>query len=370
MPFKMIQELKDLRGKSVLLRLDLNVPIQDGKVLDDFRIKASLPTLDYLKQAGARVVIMSHIGEGGQETLQPVADYLGLPLLPLKLDTLKSELSSLQPGQAVLLENLRQDPREVANDSNFAAELASLGDIYVNDAFSVSHRKHASIVSLPKLLPSYAGFLIQSEVEHLSMAFNPEHPFLFIIGGAKFETKINLVRRFIDLADKIFIGGALANTLLKKKGYEVGTSLVDDKSIDLDFVLNSEKVILPSDVSVIDGAGRVIKPADQVLADENILDIGSEALAELEHMISGAKFVLWNGPLGNFERGFKSMTEDLAKYIAASGAQAIVGGGDTLAAISGLGILDRFAFVSSGGGAMLDFLANGTLPGIEALESN
>ncbi|MDO8493026.1 MAG: phosphoglycerate kinase [bacterium] len=371
MNFKTISDLKDLRGKKVLLRLDLNVPIKDGVVLDDFRIKSSMPTLNYLKDAGAKVVILSHIGEEGTETLRPVADHLKIRLLPIKIDSaLQDEISNMSDGDVVMLENLRQDPREVANDENFAKELAGLGDIYVNDAFSVSHRKHASIVSLPKLLPCHAGFLIQSEVTHLSSAFDPEHPFLFILGGAKFETKINLVRKFIGIADQIFIGGALANTIFKKKGYEVGVSLVDTKEMDLDFVLNNKKIILPTDVSVLDGAGHVIKPADQVLKDENILDIGTESLDQLRQMIGQSKFILWNGPLGNFERGFKSMTEDLARYIADSGIRSIVGGGDTLAAISGLGILDKFTFVSSGGGAMLDFLANGTLPGLEALKNS
>lgn len=367
MSFKDISGLRDLRGKKVLLRLDLNVPVKDGHILDDFRIKSSMPTLNYLKEAGAKIIILSHMGEEGTETLLPVAEYLHIKLLPIKINsTLEVELSGLFEGEVVMLENLRQDPREVANDFEFARALAGLGDVYVNDAFSVSHRQHASIVSLPKLLPHYAGFLIQSEVAHLSAAFNPEHPFLFIIGGAKFETKINLVKKFINIADQIFIGGALANTIFKKKGYEVGLSLTDKKDIDLDFVLNNERVVLPPDVSVLDGGGR-IKKAEQVLANENILDIGTESLDMLRGMIKSSKFVLWNGPLGNFERGFRSMTEDLARCIVDSGVKSIVGGGDTLAAISLLGILDKFTFVSSGGGAMLDFLANGTLPGLDAL---
>lgn len=368
-PVRSIKELNDIEGRVVLLRLDLNVPIKDGLVLDDFRIKASLPTLNYFKEHGARIVILSHMGENGDETLKPVADYLKIKLLPLKIDlSLKEEIRNLPNGQAVILENLRQNPGEVANDEEFAKELAGLGEIYVNDAFSVCHRKHSSIVSLPKLLPSYAGFLIQSEVQNLSDAFNPKHPFLFIIGGAKFETKISLVKRFTSIADQIFIGGALANTIFKKMGYEVGVSLVDNKEMDLDFVLDSKKIVLPTDVIVLNSSGRVIKPADKVLPEENILDLGTESLEKLKKMVDQSEFILWNGPMGNFERGFKNVTEELALHISKSKAKTIVGGGDTLASISNLGIMDKFTFVSSGGGAMLDFLANGTLPGIETLK--
>ncbi len=371
MEFNKVEDLKNIDGKTVLLRLDLNVPIKDAAVLDDFRIRASMKTLDYLKKNGAKIIIISHIGEQGNESLSPVADYLKVKLLPIKIDSqLRDEIANMLVGEAVMLENLRQDPREIVDDQTFAVELASLADIYVNDAFSVCHRRHASIVSLPKILPSYAGFLIQSEVENLSSAFSPEHPFLFIVGGAKFETKINLVKKFISIADKIFICGALANNIFKTLGYEVGTSLVDSKEIDLNFVLDEKKILFPSDVIVQGGSGNTVKKSDQVLKDENILDLGTESLATLRKLISESRFILWNGPVGNFEKGFSSMTNDLAQMIADSGVRSIVGGGDTLAAISGLGIMDKFTFVSSGGGAMLDFLANGTLPGIEALKKS
>ncbi|MBI3632747.1 MAG: phosphoglycerate kinase, partial [Candidatus Vogelbacteria bacterium] len=206
MSFRGIKEAGDITGKRVLLRLDLNVPIKNGAVFDDYRIRASMPTLNYLKKIGARVVILSHAGELGIETLRPVADYLKVPLLPIKVDdSLKEKISDLQNGDVVMLENLRQDPREISNDFTFAQELASLGDMYVNDAFSVSHRRHASIVSISKCLPSYAGLLFESEVTNLSKLFKPEHPFLFILGGAKFETKIKLVKKFLDIADEVFI---------------------------------------------------------------------------------------------------------------------------------------------------------------------
>ncbi|MBI3632226.1 MAG: phosphoglycerate kinase [Candidatus Vogelbacteria bacterium] len=368
MKFKSIRDAGELFGKKVLLRLDLNVSLKDGAVFDDFRIKGSLPTLNYLKDADAKIIILSHLGEGGTETLRPVADYLKVSLLPIKIDvSLKDRVAHMQNGEVIILENLRQDKREVVNDPEFAKELASLGDIYVNDAFSVSHRNHTSIVALPKLLPHYAGFLLQSEVENLSKLFNPDHPFLFILGGAKFETKINLVKKFLDIADKIFIGGALSNTIFKKMGYETGVSLVDEKEMNLDFVLNNKKIVLPMDVTVRDAMGDSVKLPDQVLKNENILDMGPESLEATKKMIDDAKYILWNGPMGNFEKGLKQITEDLATHLSKSGAKTIVGGGDTLTAIRDLDLVDKFTFTSSGGGAMLDFLVNGTLPGIEAL---
>ena len=373
MTCRSLGELKNFRGKKVVLRLDLNVPIRGGVVFDDFRVKGSMPTLNYLRDGGAKVIIISHIGEKGLETLRPVADYLNVKLLPLRIDSsLKNEIGEMSPGQVVMLENLRQDLREIQNGIDFARELASLGDIYVNDAFSVSHRKHASIVTLPSLLPSYVGFLLQSEMVNLSKAFDPPHPFLLILGGIKFETKINLVKKFVGIADQIFIGGGLSNTLFKKMGYEVGVSLVDQKDIDLDFIfsaMDKNKIILPVDVTVSSEAGNTIKRPDQVLVSENILDMGTESLESLRRMIDKSKFILWNGPMGNFEKGFKNVTEKLALAISQSGARSIVGGGDTLASIRDLGIMDKFTFVSSGGGAMLDFLVNGTLPGIETIKN-
>lgn len=365
---KDIRGVSSLEGKVVLLRLDLNVPINEGNIVDDFRIKASMPTIKYLQERKAKILILSHIGDKGVESLSPVADYLGVKILPLKFDQdLSKDIRSIPDGQLAMLENLRQDSREVSNEYSFAEDLARLGDIYVNDAFSVSHRNHASIVSLPKILPSYAGLLIQSEVDNLSKVFEPEHPFLFILGGAKIETKIALVRKFTDIADRIFIGGALANTVFKKKGYEVGVSLVDDGNINLDFILNDDKFILPSDVTVSGLSGNIVKKADQVSPGDNILDIGPESLGELKRVVDSARFILWNGPMGNFEKGFRNMTEDLAIYVSKTKAKTVVGGGDTIASIQSLSIMDKFTFVSSGGGAMLDFLANGTLPGIQAL---
>jgi len=367
-----IKELGDISGKKILVRLDFNVPVKDGKVFNDFRITKSMPTIAYLKEKGAKVIIVSHIGEIGTETLAPVAEYLGVKLLPADpiSQVVKEAVGAMRDGEVLMLDNLRQNPGEVLNDENFAKSLADLADIYVDDAFAVMHREHASLVSVPKLLPSYAGFLVEEELAHLSKAFSPDHPFLFILGGAKFETKMGLVGKFLNIADKIFIGGALSNTVFKYMGMEVGVSLVDKASLDLDFTKNNPKVFLPSDVRAVDGGVTLVKRPNEVLPSDNILDIGPETVDTLKKEISSAKFILWNGPLGNYEKGFSGTTEDIARFVSESGAISIVGGGDTVASIKSLNIFDKFTFVSSGGGAMLDFLANGTLPGLEALNKS
>jgi len=384
---KTIDKANIKAGTRVLLRADFNVAIQNGKVVDDFRIRKTLQTLDFLKKKGANVVIVSHIenaaGVEGKPTLMPVVEVLNKLGFPCDFaETIEeaAKISLKKTDQSVasfiLLENIRNYPGEALNDPAFAKQLATLGDIYVNDAFSVSHRAHASIVGVPKLLPHFAGFQLALEVENLSRAFNPSHPFFFILGGAKFNTKLPLVEKFLDKADTIFIGGALSNDFFKAKGYEVGRSMVSTSKIDFDGLLSNKKIILPSDI-VADstGAQRILAP-DKVSKNEKILDAGPETLAILKEKINTARFILWNGPLGNYENGYKEPTHELARMIALAtqkGAESIVGGGDTLAAIaelkqsSGESLEDAFTFVSTGGGAMLDFLAKGTLPGILAL---
>ena len=250
--------------------------------------------------------------------------------------------------------------------------------MYVNDAFSVSHRAHASIVGVPQLLPHFAGFQLALEVENLSKAFNPSHPFLFILGGAKFDTKLPLVEKFLEKADGIFIGGALANDFFKAKGYEVGRSTISTATIDFDGLLLDKKILLPTDVIVESGGSQKASLPEKVSSDERILDAGPETLAELKDKIDAAKFILWNGPLGNYENGYKEPTHELARMIAhatKNGVESVIGGGDTLAAIAelkqsgGESLEDAFTFVSTGGGAMLDFLAQGSLVGIDALDA-
>lgn len=372
MNFKTIDEAGDLKGKRVVLRLDLNVPIVEGKIENDFRIKQSLSTINFLRNAGAKIIAISHIERKGSSSLLPVSAYLK-KLFPVKFvekypsAELAKVVSSLKAGEMILLENLRNDPREKANDNSFSKELAALGDLYVDEAFSAAHRKHASIVGIPKFIPGYAGLLFKKEVENLSLAFNPPKPFLFVLGGAKFETKMPLVKKFIKSADTIFIGGALANDFFREKGLEVGRSVVSEGKLDLKAILASKKISLPLDVRVENSLGRMVKTPDQVTKEDAMWDAGPATIVQLKELVSASKFVLWNGPLGNYEIGFTEATEEFAKIIAKSGAESIVGGGDTVASIESLGLQDKFTFLSTAGGAMLDFLANETLPGIDAL---
>ncbi len=371
MKYKTLKDIGDITGKRVLVRLDFNVPIKDGKVVDDFRIIKSLPTIKFLQDNNAKVIILAHI-EGDEHSLKPVFEVLKshIPTISFCEDCIEEgdkHSLELKNGDVMLCENLRLYDGEKKNDPEFSAKLASLGDLYVNDAFSVSHRKHASVVGVAKLLPGFLGLQFEEEITNLSKCFKPEHPFVFILGGAKFATKLPLVQKFLPLADYIFIEGALTNDFFKAKGLEVGVSLVSSEPMDITSLINNPKILLPSDVVVQSSRGVETKLATDVLPDEKILDAGPQALAELEAKIKNSKSVLWNGPLGNYENGFKQPTIDLAKIIAEADTFSVVGGGDTLAAIEELGNQESFGFISTGGGAMLDFLANETLPGIDAL---
>ncbi len=364
-----VDKLSDLKGKKVLLRIDANVPIDGDLIVDDFRLKQSHNTINFLKNSGAKVVLLSHHGgKKDTQTLLPVAKYFDIKLLPLVFsDENRNAIDSMKDGEMVILENLRFNEGEKNNSTEFAKQLSSLGDIFVNDAFSESHRRYSSIVGLVNFLPSYLGFLFKREIENLSSAFDAQHPFVVILGGVKFQTKVKLVEKFLNLADKIFIGGALCNTFYKKMGYETGISVVDKETIDLSTFMNNPKVILPKDARVISETGIVIKDVNNILPQENIVDNGPEFIGSIKDAVANARLVLWNGPLGNFEKGFTESTYELAKIISNSSAKTIIGGGDTLASIKSLNLFDKFTFISTGGGAMLDFLANGTLPGIEAV---
>ncbi len=350
-----IKQIKNIEGKTALVRVDFNVPIKNGQVEDDFRIRAALPTINFLLEKGAKIILITHLGKDGTESLEPVINRF-------------FEISKIAKDKITFFENVRKFPGEAENDPAFAEKLSKLGDIYVNDAFSVSHREHASIVSLPKLLPAYAGLQLEEEVKNLSHAFSKiKHPFLFILGGAKFSTKMPLIEKYLELADEVFIGGALANDFLKAKGYEVGQSLVDDSNYDIKKVLENKKLILPVDVMVKSVGNLVNKKVNEVGKDEIILDIGTETVKNLEPIIKKSKLILWNGPLGKYEAGGGKSTKEILKLVADSKAESIIGGGDTVALISEMKMEKDFSFVSTGGGATLDFLANGTLPGIKAL---
>ncbi len=371
---KKISDETGLKGKYVLLRSSLNVPIVEGKVVNQFRIVRAIPTIKHLLDQGARVILIGHIGRDPKETLKPVADILS-EMFPvtwaglLKGDVVDRMRLELKDGEILMLENLRSDEREVKNDKSMAEELAAMADVYVADAFDAAHRGHTSIVGISSLIPSYVGINFFMEYEELKRTLKPEHPSLFILGGAKFETKMPLVEKFLNSYDHIFIGGALANDFFKAKGFEVGQSLVSDIDLSDSDLLTNEKIIIPVDV-VVDGPNgkRTVTP-NEVFTEESILDVGPETIKLLSLYTRGAKTILWNGPLGNYEKGFEEGTEELAKLVSESGSYSVVGGGDTVAAIEELGLSGQFGFMSTGGGAMLSFLEHGTVPAIDALKT-
>lgn len=367
-----ISDIYSLKGKRVLLRASLNVPLKNDEVAETFRLEQALPTINFLQEHGARTIIIGHIGRDPEETLKPVADELA-HMAGVKwggdISGASEALATLQDGEAILLENLRRDSREGAGDDSLAKELSDLADIYINDAFSDSHRDHASIVGIPKYLPSYFGFSFLHEYNALSAVLNPVSPSVFIIGGAKFETKLPLVQKFANRYDHVFIAGALANDIYKARGLEVGRSLVSDIDLSGNELLSASNLILPTDVVVEaqDGSRRVVTDAE-VQSDDIIFDAGPATIANLTPLIKKAKTILWNGPLGNYEKGYAESTEELAGIIADSKANSVVGGGDTIASIRQLGLSEQFGFLSSAGGAMLVFLETGTLPAIDAVK--
>lgn len=374
MHLKKITEVENLAGKYVIVRASFNVPLVEGKVRNDFRLKRALPTLEFLRDAGARTIIISHIGRGPEETLRPVFEELknALPLIwgGRITDTNFSEVrNQMNDGDIVVVENLRQDEREEKNDEGLAKLIASFADLYVNDAFAEAHREHTSTLGVAKLLPSYAGITLNEEVEHLSRMMNPEHPSLLLLGGAKFETKLAMVERYLDLYDQIFIGGALAHDLLKARGLEIGRSLVSEVSLEGSPFLWNEKILLPLDVIVREANGEIkTKVVGEVLTDDVIFDQGEKTVEMLTNYIKNAKSILWNGPFGNYEQGFEWGTEAVAKLVAESDGFSVIGGGDTVAAVNKLGLNDKFGFISIGGGSMLAFLGDGETVALRALE--
>ncbi len=369
---KNIQEVTNLKERKVLVRVDFNVSLGKNGTVDaneDWRIQKSLETINHLQKGGAKVIIVSHIGRDKKESLKAVAEYLQqfvkVNFVPTwDRDTIRAIVADMMPSDVIMLENLRQESGEEENSEELASFLASLADMYVNEAFAVSHRAHASIVGVPDYLQAYAGFWLQKEISNLRKAIeNPEHPFLFILGGAKFDTKIALIKKFETIADQIFIGGALANNFFQAIGLHVGKSLVDEKANVKEF-FNKDHIKIPFDVIV---KGGVAKELPNVSEEDMIVDAGPNTLAELVKIIPTFKTILWNGPLGLYEEGYDTSSKEILKAIAASGAFSVVGGGDTVNLVKEMGIQDKISFVSTGGGAMLEFLAKGTLVGIEAL---
>ncbi len=379
----------DVKGKKVLVRVDYNVPIKDGKVADDTRIRAAMPTLKYLLDHGAAVILMSHLGrpKGGPDpkySLRPVADYLSQLLgKPVKFaddcigPIAEKAAKDLKPGEVLLLENTRFHPEEEKNDPGMAKQLASLADIYVNDAFGSAHRAHASTEGVSRYLPAVAGFLMEDEIRYLGQAIsNPKHPFIAILGGAKISDKIGVIKNLLTKADQVLIGGGMANTFFKAQGYPVGDSLVEDEALDTARQLlneGSQRLRLPVDLVIADkfdaSAEKKIIPTGPVPDGWRIMDIGPETVAAYGKAVHGAGTVVWNGPMGVFEMPpFAEGTFGLARAVANSGATTIVGGGDSVAAIQQSGLADKITHISTGGGASLEMLEGLTLPGVAALQ--
>ena len=386
----------DVQGKRVLVRVDFNVPLADAEdsestrvVTDDTRIRAALPTIEYLLDHDAALILCSHLGRPGGEVadklkMDPVADRLSQLLeRPVrKLDDcigpeVEEAVRAAQPGDVILLENTRFHPEEKANDPDFAAQLAALADLYVNDAFGSAHRAHASTEGVAHHLPAVAGFLMEKEIEFLGGALaSPQHPFLAILGGAKISDKIGVIENLLGQVDAILIGGGMANTFLKADGYDVGESLVEDDSLDTASALldrAGDKLVLPVDVVVADrfdaDAFSQVVAAGMVPPKWRILDIGPRTLESFQERLAEARTVVWNGPMGVFEFDkFAQGTDAIARILAGlPEAITIIGGGDSAAAVQRTGLADKMSHISTGGGASLEFLEGKTLPGVAAL---
>ena len=380
---KTVRDIQLFQNIPILVRAAMNVPIGNGKVMNDYRLRRAVPTIRYLAERGAKVVLISHIGEKGTETLEPVAEALGKLVSDVSFypetvgERARAAVRALAPGHVLVLENLRRNKGEVENDPTFAKELSALADIFVEDCFDTCHREHASIVGVPELLPSYAGLLLEEEVRELSRALTPKHPSFAVIGGMKFATKEAVLTRLLATYDHVFVGGALADDFFKALGHEIGKSLVSNtEDATIKKLLANPKMVLPVDALVMpalsvgvpnEQAQARIAAIGQIQPDEIIVDHGPGTSALLANLAQKSKTILWNGPLGNYEIGFSGATDALARVIAASSAYSVLGGGDTIASIEKLGLLPCFSFVSTGGGAMLDYLAAGTLVGIDAL---
>jgi phosphoglycerate kinase len=379
----------DVKGKRVLVRVDFNVPVKEGKVGDDTRIRAALPTLNYLLENGAALILCSHLGRPkGQPlpeySLKPVADYLAQLLdkpVAFAEDCIgpkaESAAQALKPGDVLLLENTRYHAGETKNDPEMAKQLASLAEVFVNDAFGTAHRAHASNVGVADHLPAVAGFLLEKEIKYLGQAVvEPEKPFVAILGGAKISDKIGVIKNLLTKADSILIGGGMANTFFKAQGYPVADSLVEDEALETAKEILSEagtKFRLPVDVVIADkleaDAAHKTMSTGPIPDGWRILDIGPETVKHFSKIIKDAKTVVWNGPMGVFEfPAFAKGTLGIAQAAAESDAVTIVGGGESVAAVKQSGLADKITHISTGGGASLEMLEGRTLPGVAALQ--
>lgn len=372
---KSVKDIKNKEGRA-LVRVDYNVPIKGGKILDTRRIEASFDTILALQKKGMQVSLLAHLGDS-KATLKPVADYLSkyfkvqfITKAIVREDKKGDLIERLPKDTVILFENIRRYEGEEKNDAKFAKVLAGLGDIFVNDAFSVSHRAHASVVGITKYLPSYAGIQLEREIKNLSKLLNnKKHPFLFILGGAKFSTKIPLLKKFLDKADKIVITGAILNSFYKTAGFEIGSSVVENGyEKEIKSLLKSPKLLLPTDVVVLRMAKKTPLFINEIKKGDVIVDIGLDSIRMISEKIKKAKVIVWNGPTGWYEKGFTVGTTDLAKAIKNTKAFSVIGGGDTGTVVDRIVGDSKNIFVSTGGGATLEYLATGTLPGIQCLK--
>ena len=392
----MKKTIKDIewKGKRALVRCDFNVPLKEGTIADDTRIRAAMPTIEYLVQNGAKVVLMSHLGRPDGEpkpefSLKPVADRLAELLgAPVKFipsptvvdDEVKEAAANLEEGQCMLLENLRYRKEETKNGADYAKELASLGDVFVNDAFGTAHRAHASTAGCADYIPCVSGFLIEKEVKFLGQAVeDPERPFVAIMGGSKVGDKIKVIENLLDKVDALLIGGGMAYTFFKSQGYEIGKSILDEPNIDLaaELLQKAEekgvKMMLPVDTVCAKEFSNDSEHAayfvDEIPEDMMGLDIGPETIKQYKAVLETAKTVVWNGPMGVFEmENFAVGTKAIAEILAGLDATTVIGGGDSAAAVEQFGLADKMTHISTGGGASLEFLEGKVLPGIAVIE--
>jgi phosphoglycerate kinase len=388
MPLRTVRDL-DVNGKRVLVRCDFNAPLENGEITDDRRITSALPTIKFLLEKGAAVILCSHLGRPKGVTpefsLKPVADRL-TELLEQKVELLpdcvgpvvQAKVGHLEPGEVILLENVRFHPEEEKNDPEFSKQLASLAEAYVNDAFGTAHRAHASTEGVAHLLPNAAGFLIEKEIEFLGNALkDPKRPFVAIMGGAKVKDKIDVIESLLPKVEKLLIGGGMVFTFFKAKGWEIGKSLLDAESLEYAGRLladNPDKIVLPTDIVISpefsNDAVATVVPADQMPADQLGMDIGPDSRDLFTSIITPAQTVIWNGPMGVFEMSkFAGGTRAVAYALVDCQGTTIVGGGDSAAAIEEFDLADKMSHVSTGGGASLEFLEGKVLPGIAALEA-
>lgn len=387
MPIKTIKDAPKLTGKKVLWRVDFNVPIKSGKITEDYKIIQHLPSIRYLLENKCSVVIVTHLGrpEAGifdhNFSVAPLAKRLGeLIQKEVKvLDDIHSlktgtVISSLKSGEVVMLENIRFFKGEEKNSKKLATELAKLADIYVNDSFAVDHRAHASVSAVQKLLPSYAGLLLRDEIDNLSRGLNPQKPLIAIVGGVKLKTKVRLLKVLEQKAEKVLIGGALANTFIAAHGFEVGRSIVDKESIGVAKRMRGKNLLLPVDVVVStkkQGGHTTVKEVNKIDRDDYIFDIGPKTIKLYSSYIKKANTLLWNGPMGFFElKEFRHGTLSIARLVASrskGSAYGIVGGGETVEALKQAKMFDDIDWVSTGGGAMLTYLGGEKMPGLVKL---